>query len=232
MATTTTTRGSPNGRAGERLVPPETQRAGVVRRRQVRWIVAGVLLVIGSALVFATIWARAGSETRVLVLTRSVDAGHVLVSSDLRAANVSTGGGVATVPATSESSVVGRTVAVPLAGGSLLNPGALGSGRALRSGEAIVGLALKPGMFPPSLAPGDHVRVVDTTSASSTSETVGQSRNASSGATGVVIAVEASSSAGDGSAVVSLRLDESAADGVAQLASADHASLILIPAGS
>jgi hypothetical protein len=194
--------------------------------------VAGVLLVVGSALVFATIWARAGSETRVLVLTRSVDAGHVLESSDLRAANVSAGGGIATVPATSEASVVGRTVAVPLAEGSLLNPEALGSGRALRSGEAMVGLALKPGTFPSSLAIGDHVRVVDTTSASSTSGTVAQSRSLSSDATGVVMAIEASASAGDGSAVVSLRLDEGEADGVAQLASADHVSLVLIPAGS
>jgi hypothetical protein len=230
VATTTTTRGSPNGRVRERVLEPRA--AGVVRRRQVRWIVAGVLLVVGSALVFATIWARAGSETRVLVVTRSVDAGHVLASSDLRSANVSAGGGVATVPATSEANVVGRTVAVPLAEGSLLNPQALGSGRALRSGEAMVGLALKPGTFPSSLAPGDHVRVVDTTSASSTSGTVAQSRSLSSDATGVVMAIEARSSAGDGSAVVSLRLDDGEADGVAQLASADHASLVLIPAGS
>src|SRR5262249_52127536 len=153
-------------------------------------------------------------------------------SSDLRSANVSAGRGVGTVPASSETTVVGRTVAVPLAEGSLLNPAALGSGRALRSGEAMVGLALKPGTFPLSLAPGDHVRVVDTTSESSTSGTAVQSRNASSGATGVVIAIDPNASGGDGSAVVSLRLDDSEADGVAQLASADHASLVLISAGS
>ena len=230
--TTTTTRGSPNGRVRERVPQPETRGASVVRRRQVRWIVAGVLMVVGSALVFATIWARAGSETRVLVLTRSVDAGHVLASSDLRSANVSASGDVATVPATSEASVVGRTVAMPIAGGSLLNPQAIGSGRALRAGEAMVGLALKPGTFPSSLAPGDHVRVVDTTSAASTPGTAAQPRNTSSGATGVVMAIEANAAAGDGSAVLSLRLDDGKADGVAQLASADHASLVLIPAGS
>jgi hypothetical protein len=181
------------------------------------------LLVVGSALVFATVWARAGSGERVLVLSRSVDAGHVLTSSDLRDVRVSSGDGVATVPASSEASVVGRTVAVPLAEGSLLNPSALGSGRALRSGEAVVGLALKPGMFPPGLAAGDHVRVVDTTATS---------RGAAGGATGVVVAIEASTSAGDGSAVVSLRLEDGAADGVAQLASAGHASLVLVPAES
>jgi hypothetical protein len=96
----------------------------------------------------------------------------------------------------------------------------------------MVGLALKPGTFPSSLAPGDHVRVVDTTSAASTPGTTAQSRNSSSGATGVVMAIEANAAAGDGSAVVSMRLDDGKADGVAQLASADHASLVLIPAGS
>lgn len=232
MATTTTTRSTPNGRVAERGLRPEPPAAGVVRRRQVRWVVAGVLLVIGSALVFATIWARAGSESRVLVLTHSVDAGHVLVSSDLRSANVSTGQGVATVLATSESSVVGRTTAVPLTAGSLLNPDALGAGRALRSGEAMVGLALKPGTFPSSLAPGDHVRIVDTTAATSTSGTVAPARTSSGGATGVVIGIESNGSAADGSAVVSLRVADEDADGVAQLASAEHASLVLVPARS
>jgi hypothetical protein len=231
LATAATTRSSPNGRIGERVPPPVGRAPNVVRRRQVRWIVAGVLLVVGSALVFATIFTRADSQTRVLVLTRSVDAGHVLASSDLRSANVSSGGGVGTVPAASEASVVGRTLAVPVAAGSLLNPEALGSGRALRAGEAMVGLALKPGTFPSSLAPGDHVRVVDTTSASSTSGTA-PPRDATVGATGVVMAIGASASAGDGAAVVSLRLQDGKADGVAQLAAADHASLVLIPAGS
>lgn len=230
---TTTTRSTPNGRVAERGLRPETPTAAVVRRRQVRWVVAGVLLVVGSALVFATIWARAGSESRVLVLTRSVDAGHVLTSSDLRSANVSTGQGLATVLATSESSVVGRTTAVPLTAGSLLSPDALGSGRALRSGEAMVGLALKPGTFPSSLAPGDHVRVVDTTTAAtSTSGNAAPARASSGGATGVVMAIEANASAADGSAVVSLRVADEDADGVAQLASAEHASLVLVPAGS
>jgi len=227
---TTTTRGSPDGRTGVRALQPERHVGGVARRRQVRWIVAGVLLVVGSALVFATVWARAGSGTRVLVLSRSVDAGHVLTSSDLRDVRVSSGDGVATLPVSSEASVVGRTVAVPLAEGSLLNPRALGSGHALRSGDAVVGLALKPGMFPPGLAAGDHVRVVDTTSASN-SGTNGSSRS-TAGARGVVVTIEASTSAGDGSAVVSLQLDDGAADGVAQLASAGHASLVLVPAGS
>jgi hypothetical protein len=191
-----------------------------------------VLLVVGSALLFATILSRAGSQTRVLVLTRSVEAGHVLVSSDLRAANVTTSSDVATVLASSEASVVGRTTAVPLADGSLLTPNALGSGRALRADEAMVGLALKPGTFPSGLVAGDHVRVVDTTSASSTSGTGAAPRSGSGGTTGVVIAIGANTSAADGSAVVSLRLPDGTADGVAQLASADHVSLVLVPAGS
>jgi hypothetical protein len=191
-----------------------------------------VLLIVGSALLFATIFSRTGSQTRVLVLARSVEAGHVLESSDLRAANVTTGRGVATVLASSEASVVGRTTAVPLADGSLLTRNALGSGRALRAGEAMVGLALKPGTFPSGLVTGDHVRVVDTTAASSTSAAGTAPRSGSGGSTGVVMAIAANTSAADGSAVVSLRLQDGTADGVAQLASADHVSLVLVPAGS
>jgi len=223
---------STNGTARERAPRPATSGARVVRRRRARWIVAGVLLVVGSALLFAIIFVRAGSQTRVLVLTRAVDAGHVLASSDLRAANVTTGSGVATVLASSKASVVGRTVAVPLADGSLLTPNALGSSRALRAGEAMVGLALKPGTFPSGLVPGDHVRVVDTSSASSTTGAAAAPRSVSGGTTGVVMAIGANTSAADGSAVVSLRLQDGTADGVAQLASADHVSLVLVPAGS
>jgi hypothetical protein len=46
------------------------------------------------------------------------------------------------------------------------------------------------------------------------------------------MAIEANASAADGSAVVSLRVDDEDADGVAQLGSAEHASLVLVPAGS
>ena len=121
MATTTTTRSSPDGKTRARPSPPQLgSSVALTRRRQVPWIVLGVFLVVGFALMFAVVSLRASDTTRVLALTRSVSAGHVLHAGDLREVRVSAGSGLASVPATSESSVVGRPVAVPLAAGALL----------------------------------------------------------------------------------------------------------------
>jgi hypothetical protein len=226
--TATTTRTSPNGRTRARPAPNEWRpSAGSARRRQVPWIVLGVFLVVGFALMFAVVSLRANATTRVLALTRSVAAGHVLRSSDLREVGVSAGPGLSSVPATSEASVVGRPVAVPLAAGALLTPNALGTPRSLNPGEAVVGLALKPGQFPPGLSAGDHVRVVDTSAAAPSSSSASV-RGATAPAVGVVLSVVAASSS-DGSAVVSLRVADGDANAVALLASAGHASVVLLP---
>lgn len=226
---TTTTKESPDARTRARSLEVEPRAPRIARKRQMRWVVAGVLLIVGSALVFATVWSRAGSGLRVLVLSRSVDAGHVLTPADLREVRVSADEALATVSASSESSVVGRAAAVPMAEGSLLTPSALGSARHLRRGQAIVGLALKPGMFPPGLSPGDRVRVVGTGEVSATGPGPSPLTAAS---TGVVVALQVDPSSSDGTAVVALRVDASAADQVALLASAGQASLVLLPAGS
>ena len=231
MATTTTTRSSPDGKTRARPAPPQLgSSVAPARRRQVPWIVLGVFLVVGFALMFAVVSLRASNTTRVLALTRSVSAGHVLHAGDLREVRVSAGSGLASVPATSESSVVGRPVAVPLAAGALLTPNALGTARSLTTGQAVVGLALKPGQFPPGLTSGDHVRVVDTSGASAGTSS-SSARAPVAPATGIVLAAMASSS-GDGSIVVSLRVADGDANGVALLTSAGHASLVLVPAGS
>ena len=48
----------------------------VRRRRQVPWIVAGVLLVVGCALAFGVASVRASRGEQVLAVARSVPAGH------------------------------------------------------------------------------------------------------------------------------------------------------------
>src|SRR5262249_10834907 len=160
--------------------------------RQVPWIVLGVFLVVGFALMFAVVSLRANETTRVLALSRSVSAGHVLRASDLQEVGISAGPDLTSLPATSEASVVGRPVAVPLAAGTLLTPSALGAPRSLNPGDAVVGLALKPGQYPPGLSAGDHVRVVDT-SAASTSSSGTNARSPTTPAAGVVLSVGAAS---------------------------------------
>ena len=228
MTATTTNRAAEHKTRAHSL--PAMRPSGLsTRQRQVPWIVLGVFLVVGFALTFAVVSLRTNDITRVLALTRSVTTGHVLRTSDLTEVGISAGPGLASVSVTSESSVVGRPVAVPLAAGALLTPSAVGSPRSLNSGDAVVGLALKPGQFPPGLTSGDQVRVIDTgNNAAGSSDTVAPTVAPS--VSGVILNV-APSTAGDGSAVLSLRVAGGDANAVALLASADAVALVLLPAG-
>ena len=58
------------------------------RRRQVPWIVAGVLLVVGCALAFGVASVRASHGEDVLAVARSVPAGRVVQPGDLRVVKV------------------------------------------------------------------------------------------------------------------------------------------------
>jgi hypothetical protein len=228
--TTTTPDRAAEHKTRVRSLPTLRPSGRSTRRRDVPWIVLGVFLVVGFALTFAVVSLATNHVTRVLALTRSVTTGHVLRTSDLTEVGISAGPGVASVSATSESSVVGRPVAVPLAAGALLTPSAVGAPRSLTSGDAVVGLALKPGQFPPGLTSGDQVRVVDTgNTAAGSSATVAPP--VAPPASGVILNV-APSTAGDGSAILSLRVADGDANAVALLASADDVALILLPAGS
>ena len=122
----------------------------------------GVLLILGSALVFAVLYTNAGERRPVLAVARPVPAGKAIQAADLKSVRVSAEAGLATLPARARDEVVGRTAAGNLVPGSLLARGQLSSGRALEGGRAVVGVALKPGQAPAGLQPGDRVMVVRT----------------------------------------------------------------------
>ncbi|MHB1928448.1 MAG: SAF domain-containing protein, partial [Acidimicrobiales bacterium] len=157
--------GDGGGRPGRR--PVGGTRVGAARRRQIPLVVVGVLLVVGCALGFADASLSLASHEDVLVVAQPLAAGQVLTSADLRVARVSTGTGLQVVAVAAESSVVGRPVAVPLVAGALLTGGEVGSGSSVASGSDVVAMALKAGLFPPDLAPGDRVQGVPVATASS-----------------------------------------------------------------
>ena len=236
---TTTTRGvSANGAATS--TKPATAKAapGVGRRRQVPWVVFGVLLVLGCTLVFAVASVRLGGGTEVLVLTRPVAAGQVLSPGDLRSVRVSAGGGLGLVAATGEAGVLGRPAAVPLVAGSLLVATDLGAPPASSAGFDVVAVALKAGQFPPDLAPGDRVQVVAVgpgpSGAGSSGSGGAVTPALTSGSGGPVLAtvvglqVPPASSGGD--TVVSLQVADANADAVA-VAAAGEISLVQLPPG-
>jgi hypothetical protein len=191
-------------------------------------VVVGVLLVIGCALAFTDASLHLGSREEVLVVAQPLAAGQVLTPGDLRAAKVSTGSGLAAIPATDESSVVGRSVAVPLVAGALLTSGEVGAASPVGSGLDVVALALKAGSFPPDLAAGDRVQVVPVSSPSNSASAVG---TAGSPVAATVLAVEAAPAASSSGTVFSLQVAKSDADEVASLAAANEASLVQVGAG-
>lgn len=200
------------------------------RRRQLPLVVVGVLLVIGFALAFADASLHLGSREQVLVVAQPLTAGQVLTSGDLRAVRVSTGSGLAVVPVAEESSVVGRHVAVPLVAGALLTSSEVGSAPAVGSGFDVVAVGLKPGGYPPGLAPGDRVQVVPVTSASSGSGAGSVTSGSPVAAT--VLAVDAAPAGSGSPTVFSLQVSTGDADEVAALAAAGQASLVEVGSGA
>ncbi|MDA8275939.1 MAG: SAF domain-containing protein [Actinomycetota bacterium] len=229
-ASRTSTNGRPgtNGRPtieGTRGGPSPARKPGW--RRQTPLVVVGVLLVAGCALGFADASLSLASHEDVLAVSQPLAAGQVLASGDLRAVRVSTGAGLGVVPVADEASVVGRPVAVPLVAGALLSPGELGSASAVASGADVVAVALKAGLFPPDLAPGDRVQVVPVVTASSGTATV-----SGSPVDATVLALQAAPASSNAATVFSLQVAKTDADGVASLAAAGEASLVQLGAGS
>ena len=200
------------------------------RQRQLPLVVVGVLLVIGFALAFADASLHLGSREQVLVVAQRLAAGQVLTSGDLRAVRGSTGSGLQVVPAAEESSVVGRRVAVPLVAGALLTSSEVGAAPPVGSGSDVVAVALKPGGYPPDLAPGDRVQVVPVTSASSGSGA--DSVTSGSPVAATVVAVDAAPAGSGSPTVISLQVSNTDADEVAALAAAGQASLVEVGSGA
>jgi hypothetical protein len=229
--TTETT--SSNGKGALSAHLQRTASPSVVRRRrQAPWIVAGVLLVVGCALAFGVASVGAARGEQVLAVARSVPAGHVVQPSDLRVVRITPTAGLAPLPATSESSAVGRPTAVALVAGTLLTPADIGVPSGSGTGD-VVAVALKAGAYPPSLGPGGQVDVVPVVGSSSSGST---SISGVSGQTGsvraVVISLDSTSTGSSADAVVSLQVDPADADGVAALAAAGQIALVELPPGS
>jgi hypothetical protein len=200
---------------------PGLRRAGGSRVRPV----AGVLLVAAvCALVLAEGRARAGgSREAVLALARPVAAGQVITASDLRVVGISVAGPVSVIPAARRAQVTGRTATASLPAGSLLAAGDVGAPSPGR-GQAWLGVALKPGRYPPGLSPGQHVGVL-------AAPAPGGHAPARLAGYGVVLSVTAPVPGPAGETVAVLDLPRTVVPRVAAAAAAGRAVLAVIPAG-
>src|ERR1700732_1293160 len=100
--------GVPAGAGGPRLAP----------RRRRRWsrLTAGVVTVLVCLFGFlaASSAVLRGHAVQALVVARPVPAGAALTAADLAVVSVRPAAGVATLPASEQAQLAGRTVAVPL----------------------------------------------------------------------------------------------------------------------
>jgi hypothetical protein len=213
----------PAADGGLRLATPR-------RPRSVPRVAVGVLLVVGCALAFAVASARLGDRRAVLVVTRAVAAGQVIDAGDLTVARVSADPALRPLPSSARAAVVGRPAAVPLLAGTLLTVAALGPPATLRPGEALVGVALKPGQYPPGLAAGARVLVAETGPDPSGAVPAGGGQPLTVAATVAGVADPATEVEGD--TVVALVLPAAGAPRVAAAGASGRVVLVAVPASA
>jgi hypothetical protein len=201
---------------GLRVVPAS-------RQRSLTWVLVGLLLVVGGALIFAVVAGRIGQRQAVLAVAQAVPAGQIVHEGDLVAVRVSADPGLRPVLASARGEVAGRVAAVPLVPGTLLTEAALGAPSPVGPGEAVVGLLLRPGQFPPGLAAGARVLVAETAPDTGTPATPPRVQRAT-----VVEVREPAADTGETGTVVAVRLAAASAPSVAGAGAAGRVVLVLI----
>lgn len=200
-----------------------------VRRLDLR-VVVGLLLMLVAVLGGASLIRSAQARTTALVAAGTVQPGDVIEVSDLRVVEVSLPPGVAYLPDSMKSEIVGRVAAEPLWEGKMLGPGSVSEAPPLAPGMVAITLLL-----PQESAVGGAVRTGDRVAvlASPAADQVGVDRQRS--ATTIlltdvlVLSVrQASTAEGQGLLVtLTLRLEEARA--LAEARASGGVDLALLP---
>ncbi len=201
---------------------------------------ASTVLIFASIAIFADLYARAGHRVPIVSVVRPVHQGQQIASSDLGEVEASISGSVHPVPYSAVGSVVGKEAAVALVPGSILTTGDVSNTSSIPGGDAIVGVALKPGQLPSAgVVPGQQVMVIQTGLPGSPAPTFPSSTSTSSQASSVGVLVPraevydvaspGSSPGGSSSQMVSIQLPQNLAPAVSVAAAAGEVSIIVIP---
>ncbi|MPZ28933.1 MAG: hypothetical protein GEV12_21670 [Micromonosporaceae bacterium] len=215
---------------GRRVADPlRVEPSGGGRRARLSWVVLGVLIIAGCALV-AAVWAgRVAERTPALALAREVERGQVLTEQDLAVVNVAVDGQLAIVGVQRGAQVVGRAAGASLPAGTLLTEQMVTTDPGLGPQDRVVGLALQPGEFPTAaLTPGDEVMVIRTPAANAAGD--GEAGGTVLVGSATVYAVDALGETSAG-LLVSVVVDEPSAAPVASAAAQGRARLVLIGGG-
>lgn len=142
---------------------PEAFAREVPRRRSGRFYLslAVVLGIVGILTGVAAVAVFNESEA-VVAVNRDVPYGQALLVDDLMQVRVPTGSGLASLPWSRLSEVVGRAATSSLERGQLISPGLLRGTAFPPPGMAVIEVSGREGQIPlGSLSPGDRVLIVD-----------------------------------------------------------------------
>ena len=221
----------------ERLPKPNRVRRPVMA-------LASTVLIFASIAIFADLYANAGHRVPIVAVVQPVHQGQQITSSDLGEVEASISGSVHPIPYSAVGSVVGKEAAVALVPGSILTMGDVSSASRIPVGDAIVGVALKPGQLPSAgVVPGQQVMVIQTglpgspaPTFLSSSSSPGSTSSQPSGVGVLVPRAEVYDVASPGSAsgssptqMLSIQLPQNLAPAVSVAAAAGEVSVIVIP---
>ncbi len=215
----------PSPRSPERLPQP-------ARRRRPALAALGVMLVVGCSAVSASLVLASSDATSVLTVVRSVPAGQVVTSADLGTADIA-GSGLTAVGAGSRDAVVGLTAAVDLLPGTLLSHVMVTREAVPGPAQAVVGLALKPGLLPEAeLRAGTAVMLVRLAAPTGAPATTGSGPPGDGELVQRARVLSETSDPTTGGRLVSLLVEQSKAAEVARAAAAGTVSLVVIGPGA
>jgi hypothetical protein len=125
-------------------------------------MVAGVLLVLLSALGGVVLFTSSDDKTDVLVAAKDLDPGTAVERSDLRIQRVAVDSGVASLPVAAADDVVGEHPIGRIPSGTMLSKAMFEPAVPLGPDEVVVGAALDPGEAPLfHLEVGDAVELIE-----------------------------------------------------------------------
>ncbi len=233
MATRTSGRppAPPAATNGSRPRSPVNGTAAGLRsaKRSAPMAIVGVAAVVVGAIIALVLYSGLDRRQTVLAVGRSVPAGGVITAEDLYQVKVAPAKGITPMPVSRAGEVVGQTAAVGLVQGTLVVKEQLGSPSTLQAGQAVVGLALKPGQAPATLRPGTRVEVIDTVKPTNAGD---QPRPVVLTASAFVAPLDGAAQAKpstNGITLVSLTMPAADAPAVAAAAMDGRVSLVVLP---
>ncbi|MGI9051044.1 MAG: SAF domain-containing protein [Ilumatobacteraceae bacterium] len=147
--------------AGKPMARFDAGRVAQARQRNPTWLVAGVMLVVLSALGGVLLFSSRDDRVDVIVAATDLPPGEPVEQADLRIARVAVDDGVATITPDAVAALVGQQPVGRVPAGTLLSPGMFADELPLGPDEIVFGAALDPGEAPLSgLRTGAAVELV------------------------------------------------------------------------